>query len=62
MEVGFSVIQEKRLLKFIQFNSAQRVHDDLDRSFYKTLSELRRHQQWRRDMQAIDVTPAEDDE
>jgi hypothetical protein len=36
-------IQEKRLLKFIQFNSAQRVYDDLDRSFYKTLSELRRH-------------------
>jgi hypothetical protein len=55
-------IQEKRLLKFIQFNSAQRVYDDLDRSFYKTLSELRRHQQWRRDMQAIDVTPTEDDE
>ncbi len=55
-------IQERRLLKFIQFNSAQRVHDDLDRSFYKTLSELRRHQQWRRDMQAIDITPSEDDE
>jgi len=55
-------IQEKRLLKFIQFNSAQRGHDDLDRSFYKTLSELRRHQQWRRDMQAIDVTPTEEDE
>lgn len=55
-------IHEKRLLKFIQFNSAQRVYDDLDRAFYKTLSELRRHQQWRRDMQAIDVTPTEDDE
>ncbi len=55
-------IQERRLLKFIQFKSAQRVYDDLDRSFYKTLSELRRHQQWRRDMQAIDVTPTEDDE
>lgn len=55
-------IQEDRLLKFIQFNSAQRVYDDLDRAFYKTLSELRRHQQWRRDMQAIDVTPTEDDE
>ncbi len=55
-------IQEHRLLKFIQFNSAQRVYDDLDRSFYKTLSELRRHQQWRRDMQAIDVAPIEDDE
>ncbi len=55
-------IQASRLLKFIKSGSAQRVYDDLDRSFYKTLSELRRHQQWRRDMQAIDVTPLEDDE
>jgi hypothetical protein len=55
-------IQEHRLLKFIQFKSAQRVYDDLDRSFYKTLSELRRHQQWRRDMQTIDVMPKKDDE
>lgn len=55
-------IQESRLLKFIKSGSAQRVYDDLDRAFYKTLSELRRHQQWRRDMQAIDVTPTEDDE
>lgn len=55
-------IQESRLLKFIKSGSAQRVYDDLDRAFYKTLSELRRHQQWRRDMQAIDVTPTEEDE
>jgi hypothetical protein len=55
-------IQESRLLKFIKSGSAQRVYDDLDRSFYKTLSELRRHQQWRRDMQAIDVMPTEYDE
>lgn len=55
-------IQESRLLRFIKSGSAQRVYDDLDRSFYKTLSELRRHQQWRRDMQAIDVTPTENDE
>ena len=54
-------IQESRLLKFIKSGSAQRVYDDLDRAFYKTLAELRRHQQWRRDMQAIDVTPTDDD-
>ena len=55
-------IQEKRLLKFVQYGSAQRVYDDLDRAFYKTLSELRRHQQWRRDMAAQDVTPSEKDD
>ena len=54
-------IQESRLLKFMQFNSAQRVYDDLDRAFYKTLGELRQHQRWRRDMQAIDVTLTGDD-
>jgi hypothetical protein len=54
-------IQEKRLLKFIQHHSAQRVYDDLDRAFYKTLGELRRHQLWRRDMSAYDVTPSEND-
>lgn len=52
-------IQEKRLLRFIQHHSAQRVNDDLDRAFYKTLSELRRHQQWRREISAHDITPSE---
>jgi hypothetical protein len=55
-------IQEKRLLNFVRHGSAQRVYDDLDRAFYKTLSELRRHQQWRRDMAAQDVTPSENDD
>lgn len=55
-------IQEKRLLNFVRHGSAQRVYDDLDRAFYKTLSELRRHQQWRRDMAAQDVTPSQKDD
>jgi hypothetical protein len=49
-------IKEARLLKFIQESSIQRVHDDLDRAFYRTLSELRKHQHWRQERNTVDVT------
>ena len=52
-------IKEARLLRFMQENSLQRVHDDLDRAFYRTLSELRKHQQWRQERNTIDVTSEE---
>ena len=49
-------IKEGRLLKFMQESSVQRVHDDLDRAFYRTLSELRKHQHWRQERNTVDVT------
>ena len=49
-------IKEARLLKFLQQNSIQRVHDDLDRAFFRTLSELRKHQHWRQERNTVDVT------
>ena len=49
-------IKEARLLKFMQESSIQRVHDDLDRAFYRTLSELRKHQLWRQERNTVDVT------
>ena len=49
-------IKEARLLKFLQHNGIQRVHDDLDRAFYRTLSELRKHQHWRQERNTVDVT------
>jgi hypothetical protein len=52
-------IKEARLLKFIQESSIQRVHDDLDRAFYRTLTELRKHQNWRQERNTVDVTPEE---
>jgi hypothetical protein len=48
-------IKEARLLKFMQKNDIQRVHDDLDRAFYRTLSELRKHQHWRQELNTVDV-------
>ena len=51
--------KEERLLEVMQSPMKPRVHEDLSRSFFKTLSELRRHQQWRRKMSIVDITPSE---
>ena len=40
-------IKEKRLLEALKDQGIMRAHEDLQRSFYKALSELRRHQTWR---------------
>jgi hypothetical protein len=46
-------IREKRLLEALKDQGIMRAHDELQRSFYKALNELRRHQTWR--SQTIDV-------
>jgi hypothetical protein len=46
-------IKEKRLLEALKDQGIMRAHDELQRSFYKALNELRRHQTWRN--QTIDV-------
>lgn len=52
-------IQNSRLLKFIERKDLGRVRDDLNRAFYKTLSELRRHQGWRQQTREITVNPTD---
>ena len=52
-------VKEERLLRVIQNPGETRVNEDLSRSFFKTLSELRRHQQWRRKMSIVDIMPSE---
>jgi hypothetical protein len=46
-------IRERRLLEAVKDQGIMRAHDELQRSFYKALNELRRHQTWR--SQTIDV-------
>ena len=46
-------IKEKRLLEALKDQGIMRAHEDLQRSFYKALNELRRHQTWRH--QTVDV-------
>jgi hypothetical protein len=53
-------IRDKRLLKLMQQEGVNRVHEDLARSFSRTLGELRKQQAWRRKFQVVDVTPTPD--
>jgi hypothetical protein len=41
-------IRDKRLVEFFNINRSQRVSDDLDRAYFKTLYELRKQKEWRR--------------
>jgi hypothetical protein len=59
IELAAIKVKEERLLKVIQNPGKTRVSEDLGRTFFKTLSELRRHQQWRRQMCIVDITPSE---
>lgn len=47
--------QAKRLLKFLDARAQNRAQDHIDRAFYRTLGELRRHQGWRRSLSEITV-------
>ena len=59
IELAAIKAREERLLEVMQSPMKPRVHEDLSQSFYKTLAELRKHQQWRRQMCIVDITPSE---
>jgi hypothetical protein len=48
-------IRDKRLVEFLNLNRSQRVSDDLDRAYFKTLDELRKQKEWRRRQEIVDV-------
>lgn len=48
-------IRDKRLVEFLNLNRSQRVSDDLDRAYFKTLDELRKQKEWRRRQEVVDV-------
>lgn len=50
-------IKEVKLLQAIQEQGLMRSNDDLSRSFFRVLNELRRHQSWRKDMNTVDIYP-----
>jgi hypothetical protein len=41
----------------MELEKPRRVSDDLSRIFFRTLSELRKHQQWRQARNTVDITP-----
>jgi hypothetical protein len=55
IEKELQVVKDKRLMEFMQNEKPSRAFDDLRRNFYRTLSELRKHQEWKRKMQVVDV-------
>ena len=57
VEQELQVVKDKRLMELMENEKPSRAFDDLRRNFYRTLSELRKHQEWKRKMQVVDVTP-----
>ena len=53
--------KDKNLVSLMQYDKTGRARDDLSRSFFRTLSELRKHQHWRYQRDAIDVSPPVDE-
>ena len=52
------MIQQRRLLEFMERPGGSRVHDDLRRSFAKTMSEYRKHEEWRLERSMLDMGEA----
>jgi hypothetical protein len=55
IEQEMQAVKDKRLMELMQNEKPSRAFDDLRRNFYRTLSELRKHQEWRRKMQVVDI-------
>jgi hypothetical protein len=55
IEKELQTVKDKRLMELMENEKPSRAFDDLRRNFYRTLSELRKHQEWKRKMQVVDV-------
>ena len=54
--------RDERLITLMQHDKTSRAREDLSRSFFRTLSELRKHQHWRYQRDAVDVSPPVDED
>lgn len=52
-------IKDRRVFNFMSDNTVGHAQSDLSREFYKTMNELRRHQQWRISAKIIEVPSIE---
>ena len=55
-------VRDERLITLMQHDKTSRAREDLSRSFFRTLSELRKHQHWRYQRDAVDVSPPVDED
>lgn len=51
------IVKDRRHLALLGADGQSRAMDDLNRAFYRTLKELRTHQEWGRRHRVIDVSP-----
>lgn len=56
IEEELQAVKDKHLMELMQSERPSRAFDDLRRNFYRTLGELRKHQEWKRKMQVVDVS------
>jgi hypothetical protein len=54
----YDAIKQKRLFQFSERPGSSRTHDDLRRSFAKTMSEYRKHEEWRLERSMLDMGEA----
>ena len=54
-------VKDDRLIDLMQRDKTSRAREDLSRSFFRTLSELRKHQHWRYQRDAVDISPPVDE-
>jgi hypothetical protein len=55
---SLQTVKAQRVMEVMQNVLSARVYEDLQRAFYKTLTELRRHQSWRYTQRTIDMAAA----
>lgn len=55
IEEAIVQIKQERLLNMIQSDNVRRANDDLSRSFMRTLSEFRKHHEWRIKNRLVDA-------
>lgn len=56
IEQELQAVKDIRLMESMQIEKPSRAFDDLRRNFYRTLSELRKHREWKCKMQVVDMT------
>jgi hypothetical protein len=54
-------IRDQRLANLIAAEGSNRAREDLNRSFFRVLKELRTQQEWRKKHEVIDVSPLNDE-
>lgn len=48
-------LKERRVMQKMQQTDFNKAHDELDRNFFRTLTELRKQQRWRREQNEVVV-------